>query len=201
MPAGRPKSIDDSKVFDIARPGSGRPVEASRPVIANRSISVKDQMVTGVPNPPKEVLSAPSVSRKIIAPITEEDTLAPVATEVAATTTEEIAKEPEVEKAVDDTPTGSETAAVDALADATGKSREDQKAAEEQLKRDAALQELINSKKYVVPLAHDSTKNGDSKLAIIVLLALILLASGAYIAIDSKVLKTNINLPYHFFKQ
>lgn len=289
MPAGRPKSIDNSKVFDVAKPGNSKPVEGSRPVISNRSIAVKDPTVISVQqDAPKEVPSAPSVSRKIITPMGDETKIeatsdlpvekadavpaetddakveqvtapetAAVEETPAAASTEPVTETPvtasrgfkrelkiqppsqvateaaEEPVANPETPTeeaaantdvvsaeetaeeeevipgateeqkaaSSEAAAVDAVADATGRSKEEQKAAEEQAKRDAALQELIDSKKYVVPLAHDSTKKGSGSTAGIALFILILLAAGAYLAIDAKILKLNVDLPYNFFKQ
>ena len=289
MPAGRPKSIDNSKVFDVAKPSNSKPVEGTRPVISNRSIAVKDSTVISVQqDAPKEVPSAPSVSRKIITPVTmgdetkieatsdlpvekadvapvetddakveqvtapetaaveetpvaasaEPDTETPVtasrgfkrelkiqppsevatevavepaanpeaSTEEAAANTDSVSAEetPKEEEVIpgateEQKAASSDAAAVDAVADATGRSKEEQKAAEEQAKRDAALQELIDSKKYVVPLAHDSTKKGSGSTAGIALLILILLAAGAYLAIDAKILKLNVDLPYNFF--
>ncbi|MDB5182419.1 MAG: hypothetical protein JWO47_203 [Candidatus Saccharibacteria bacterium] len=343
--AGRPRSIDDTKVFDVAKPGNAKPMGTSRPVITSNGMPIKDPTIITVSGAEDSsaTLSPPSVSRKVLAPISEpeaapqnagessitilhepepkaeealptaplitksksgmtaareasalaentpaatpkpeENTVAEespaealespepldqpaeagqtetaakqdptpddtatkpaplkpnrelviepsasvkeaVAAETAATeaakgTAEpaagEAAKDKSETPASDDTnakdepaktetdaPTGSESAGVDALAEASGKTKEDEKKADEEAKKAAALQELIDSKKYVVPLAHDSSSQKSSVGIWIALLVLIILAAGAYAAIDAKVIKTNINLPYHLFKQ
>jgi cobalamin biosynthesis Mg chelatase CobN len=208
MPAGRPKAIDDSKVFDVAKPGNSRPIGTSRPVIVDSSAAVKDQMV--------DVPTAPSVIRKVITPITvavEQQPAEPLATVVHElrleppkndNSEEEVAPE-EVAKPIAEAeanaPATSEAATVEAVADSTGNNLENKKVAEEQARQDAALQEMIDSKKYVVPLAHDSSGKGSSSVIIVAALILLLILAGVYLAIDAKVLKLSINLPHHFFKQ
>ncbi len=275
--AGRPKSIDNSKVFDVAKPGKSKPVSTSRPVIVNHSMAVNDASVVNGPGEKSEPMQAPSTARKIIKPIsisgpedekpivnkssitiipesrdeaeatvsapatqtapeapTEEDIStspepteepaeeikqeAPAVEEAEEATTETVteeaaetaeqepakpdeAEEPKAEVTSSSEIETSESASVDALAEASEKPKVDQKVIEEEAKREAALQELIDSKKYVVPLAHDSTKSSSGKGALIALLVILLLAAGAYAAIDAKILKVNIDLPYHFFKQ
>lgn len=63
MAAGRPKSIDNSKIFDISKPDKSKPMGTSRPVIISRGNIIKDPTVN----------SEPSVSpstRKVISPVT-----------------------------------------------------------------------------------------------------------------------------------
>lgn len=321
MPAGRPKSIDESKVFDVAKPGMAKPVGTSRPVIVNHSAGVADKSVINGPDGTPSKLSAPSISRKVIKPIsisedpaaannTESAQADPVASATSivildepkkaqktpkaaeapapaldtapelpagqvAAKTESVAPEakkdtsksspdmtdtaktetklssettdaPEVaaeepksdntavekptenapadqanptetdEEAVENTDetaaseaekpaeaeaSGSDAASVDAVAEASTKSKEEQKAAEEQIKRDAALQDMIDSKKYFVPLAHDSSKTKKRSGTWVAVLILLVIVAGAYAAIDSKIIDTGISLPYHFFKQ
>lgn len=295
--AGRPRSIDNTKIFDVARPSSAKPMGTSRPVIVSHAAPIKDPTIISISGAEEAnaKLAAPSVSRKIISPITESEVPAPqetssiavlsgveestatapvvskvnefvlvpdaedsaqtetgnaVADESAAQVpeTEEhevpvsvaqnqegfeepigapesvgdekeassdatIATEEAPEPAVtttdketkSETPaeqsSGSESASVDALAEASTKPKEDAKKAEEDAKKAAALQELIDSKKYFVPLAHDSTQKQGGSNAYIVLLLVIILAAGIYAAIDAKVIHTSIPLPYHLFKQ
>jgi|GEM_PF-3734518 len=319
MPAGRPKSINNDRVFDVAKPNKAKPVGTSRPVIVNHAASVTDaSMVNNQPQPSAPVLAAPSATRKIIRPISinsaEESaptaapsepatssivilnepkvalknaqptiptesapTLPPTAPVVAdpETTNEEPLTQPaettptagteltepqvetEAEPAIaepaatpaanestDATPAeeskpdvldaeaekpeaddkestepaastddadakeapadsaiGSDAASVGAVAEASTKNKEEQKAAEEQAKKDAALQELIDSKKYFVPLAHDATQRTGHSATWAGLLVLVLLVVGGYLAIDAKLIHVAINLPYHFFKQ
>lgn len=323
MPAGRPKTIDDAKIFDVAKPGKSKPVESARPVIANRNNSVQDMTILEPSaSQSQNIAFSPSVSRKIISPVSDgnetvatpvttnitvlhdespapettqetapivsaqtapdleganveattvevpatvtvepieelpvpvkltkdrqvvapaqtvpvqiasvvprgmkrELRLAPLseaeATNQAATTTEETKEAlDKPEKATEPTaadlsgstqtdlsspkqaPVGSESASVDAIAESSDKPKEQRKAEEEALKKEEALNEMIASKKYFVPLARDSTQKGSNKSALIVLLAFIILIAGAYLAIDAKVLKVPVSLPYHFIKQ
>lgn len=289
MPAGRPRSIDDSKVFDVAKPGKTKPLGTSRPVVVNHSMAVKDATVVEPADENNESMLAPSVTRKIISPISAEEekpeqsprssitimsepdeqpgaseagqitiktrvkpdtkaendadksddklaepepaaleeegneqpsedesinqnspeqpekteeenpaeASAEVKTEVAADTgSSQSAEEPKSAEV-----SSSESASVDALAEASERPKIDQKVAEEQAKKEAALQELIDSKKYVVPLSHDSSGRAGHKTIWFSLLFIVLLAAGAYIAIDAKVININIELPYHFFQQ
>lgn len=320
MPAGRPKTIDDAKIFDVAKPGKSKPVESARPVIANRNNSVQDMTILEPSaSQSQNIAFSPSVSRKIISPVSDgNETVAtpvttniivlhdesptpettqetapivsaqtapdvkvvnveattveapavvivepieelpalvkltkdrqvvapaqtapvvprgmkrelrlaplseaePEATNPAATTTEETKEAlDKPEKATEPTaadlsgstqadqsspkqaPVGSESASVDAIAESSDKPKEQRKAEEEALKKEEALNEMIASKKYFVPLARDSTQKGSNKSALIVLIAFIILIAGAYLAIDAKVLKVPVSLPYHFIKQ
>jgi hypothetical protein len=292
MPAGRPKSIDNNKVFDIAKPGKSTPLSTSRPVILNHTMSVKDKSVVNVdPITEEEPLSPPSVTRKIIKPMSDQqddessevivhsnpsgvaviqdsepNQPSPTAPEVIKVspesdtgennvrevkkkipiaenaeselvaespqptetiekhevTTAEVTEDSEITKTeeaadtvpgekLDDTDSnvgkeeqhtnGSESASVDALAEASEKTKEDKLKEDEQIKRDAALQGLIDSKKYVVPLAHDSSPKKDRSWAWVLILLFVVIIIGAYLAIDAKYIKTSITLPYHFFGQ
>ena len=73
--------------------------------------------------------------------------------------------------------------------------------AEEQAKRDAEVQQLITSKKYFVPLAHDSSKKHTSKAPAVIILILILLAAGAYAVVDLGLVKPGFDVPYHVLKK
>ena len=300
--AGRPRSIDDSKVFDVAKPNKSKPMDTSRPVIVSHTSPFKDPTVISVMGSEEAnaKLAAPSVSRKIISPLTTEDNAVPVeesnitvlhepteslptapivmkskelvlapdqevttAANVTATENEpvvpgpvestvtnsskevnnlEVTEQPsediqsevlpstteneqpeetntdnsktvepevELEKADESltpevstgTPVVSDAASVDALAEASTKPKEEAKKAEDEVKKAVALQEMIDSKKYFVPLAHDSSQKKNGSNVILILLLLIILAGGVYAAIDARVVDTGISVPYHFFKQ
>lgn len=267
--AGRPKSIDDSKIFDVSKPGKSKPMGTSRPVIMNRGTMVKDQSVIETPEE-KEMLAPPSVARRVISPVSAEsepsetaakETNVPVTSESPeqpareavektelsadepdkqaaqeapgapetdepeAVTEETAAETPATEASKDavaetqpdapaespeqpeaeaetsstDVPAGSDSANVEALAEASEK-KTHTKEDEEQAKRDAELQSLIDSKKYVVPIAHDSGKSGGHKILWVFIIVL-LLAAGVYAAIDAGTIDAPVDLPYHFFPQ
>lgn len=344
--AGRPKSIDETRVFDVAKPGKAKPLGTSRPVIVNHADAVADSsVVNDKPVNPlnKSELRAPSEGRKIIQPLStssadeehpskaeetsgikilrepkkavkksksikvveeaqeeperiidldkadkptddlldgdpkeidadelkdleiamnaepaEEETEQPEErnnepllvspdaknepetdeadqgilektseeaddeltkkdeqTEVTVESEEEVTvdttdEKPRVEspdntdnedgEGMDSvTPAGSEKAEVDALAEASQKNKATQKAADEQARIDKQLNSLIESKKYFVPLAHDSSPKRSHRKWGISFLLLILVVVGTYLAIDYKLVGASINLPFHFF--
>lgn len=344
--AGRPKSIDKTRVFDVAKPNKAKPLGTSRPVIVNHADSVVDSSVvtSGDSVASKSALKAPSEGRKIIQPLTqnnngkeksdekkstgitiiseskettkeptsitvkEEEAEQPIrivdldkadeptddlladepsvinakelddltkkenseqvaevepeqaedttksdsatqeektageevenddleiksevvteedektsddaetentdeAKEQSLETDDEAAKKPEEAQAADvsspvatevanTNDSGSEKAEVDALAEASQKTKASQKAAEQQAKIDQQLKSLTDSKQYFVPLAHDSSHSrGHRKWGVLALLLLVM-AIAAYLAIDFKLVGGNINLPFHFF--
>ena len=310
MGAGRPKSIDNTKVFDVARPGKSKPVSTSRPVIINHSMAVKDATVVSFTDEKQAQLTAPSASRKVINPITintpesesvkpkstityikepeeqevavstkasslkpalvdettadksiavtdkeneptvpEEDTppdasaedaepevtdeaaepTAPVVDEASTPDSGETAEETVVKASVADAepevtaapppedfkpeteaaptpeanttnPENSEPASIDTVVESGDVQSTTQKEEADKLIRDVEVQKLIDSKKFIVPLAHDSTQSTSHKGAVIVLLTILLLLVSAYAAIDSGLVDVNIDLPYQFFK-
>ncbi len=296
--AGRPRSIDNSKVFDVAKPGNAKPMGTSRPVIVSHLAPIKDSTVITVSGSDDmdTKLAPPSTARKVISPMLEQapaqstekskvtiinepeaaldtapivtskrelklqpitqsaeelpvetqqrsgttdpaEELAPdaetteanqtvvdgapeVTTELSdaavATPEESAVLEVQQPKVVDekeatvgtqqpDAPTqetlGSETASVDALAEASTKPKEEAKKAEDEAKKAADLQGLIDSKKYFVPLAHDSNQKKGSSNTFMIFLLIILLAAAYYVAVDAKIIDTGIPMPYHLFKQ
>jgi hypothetical protein len=105
------------------------------------------------------------------------------------------------EAEADNTAEVSDAASVDALAEAGEKKKTEQKELEEQQKRDAALQELIDSKKYFVPLSHDSGsrhRHGHGWLAV---LALIFLLAAAYFIVDAGLIDIGFDVPFDVLPQ
>ena len=139
------------------------------------------------------------------------------ASETAPESTSETVDEPQEEAAPESVPApepeqepepeaptesgSNETAEIEALADATVAQKLTEKQAEEQAKRDAEVQQLITSKKYFVPLAHDSSKKHTSKAPAVIILILILLAAGAYAVVDLGLVKPGFDVPYHVLKK
>jgi len=269
--AGRPKAIEDSRVFDISKPAQSKPLGTSRPVITQHD-SVEDDSVT------KTSRHAPSVATKIIQPlqVAAEDAAEPV-DDMKKEVDEEVKldeanftssklpieepeetkeehetvpviinkvvkeedheEEPEIElkpreeteeqsnehktpvekeehkseeeakpeeefedkeKLQPEEPTEKtqESATVDALAE-NAKAKKETKESK-QLAVDAKIQELVTSKKYFVPLAHDAGKKSGHKL-IWILLVLGLIA-GIYLMLDAGVVGGNVSLPFEFIK-
>lgn len=261
--AGRPKKIEDNKVFDISRPNKAKPLATSRPVITKISDDVTDDVVNVAVKPQAEektLLSAPSVSKKVIQPIkddpkeaqdagttsNEEPTLSapelPIQQEDIKdnTSTESLVKEevgptPELEgvetndavpeettqteaskEVVESDTKNEETESVDSEQDpkdgeseineeeatvgaVIGQTSKKQKDGALNPEIDLAVKDLIESKKYFVPLSHDSgkKKHGIGLWAIFLVLVLLV---GAYVAVDANLIGSDIELPFEIIK-
>lgn len=123
--------------------------------------------------------------------------------EVSTTETEVVTDDKPAEDTEASTEEASDAAGVDALADSVKSKKEEAKKAEEAAKREAELQGLIESKKYFVPIGHEGPKTArhHSSLWVIPVLVLVVLLAGAYLLIDAGVIKSNIKLPYEFFRE
>lgn len=192
-------TLDDDKVMDVSKPGSGRIVSTSRPVVAPVSqITVKDTNVSpSVPESEPTEPIAPSQSHKVIQPLTQTEESTPK----ADTYDKEEADKPEAETTAE-TSGASDAAGVDELAKAAESKKLAAKEAEAQVKKDEELQKLIDSKKYAVPIGHDSsaTKKKTSLWLTIAALVIALLAAG-YLLVDAGVIKADVKLPVEFFKE
>jgi hypothetical protein len=238
---------EESKVFDISKPGKGKVVATSRPIITISDIAKDISLVEGEDSKKK----ASSSSHKVIQPLTltaeSSDGTSGEAINVTVNTVkkpeatpEEPLKNFEPTDSIDATskktklPTEpeelkkteavsepkenpqepvkkedvhtegvkqneeemSDSAAVDAVASAITTKRETAKLAEEKAKQDAAVEALIESKKYFVPIGHSSRQSTNGhKRSLTVLLILLLVLVGAYLVIDANVIKIGISLP------
>lgn len=216
------KSNDDSKVMDVSKPGKGKIVTTSRPVVVpvvDKSAASNDISVsTGMPDAEQPAL-APSASRKVIQPIESpsEPAEKPSATAETVEAVPEEAAEPEPATASESTdslpapkpdeasPAAPEAPATDvsgaASVDEMAKAAEAKRLAAEQAKaeaqQDQKVEELTASKTYFVPIK-GAGKNG-SKRPVIALLAVVLIAA-VYLLLDAGALGGNVKLPYEFFK-
>ncbi|MBA2279168.1 hypothetical protein H0V99_01875 [Candidatus Saccharibacteria bacterium] len=244
---------EDDKVFDVSKPGKGKIVPTSRPVITSQEVT-KDIMVN---EPEAQGMKSPSESRRVIQPLSSiavqsEDGIdaaeaIPVSVMQGKTKTEEASaetttptivpaepltnqtektseaekpevveveakpeppKEPEkpsMEQKEANPAASSESATVDAVAEAVGSKKQAAKEAEEQEKRDAAVQELIDNKKYYVQLGHDSRpKKGATyhhQVLTVLLILTMVLVVGAYLAIDAGIIESDFVVPYEFIKE
>ncbi len=231
MAASKPIT-DDAKVMDVAKPGKGKVVGTSRPVV---SPIVSDSKASNieVKDDDKKVeevkLTAPSESRKVIQPLgdvtadDESDTPAetteptePVSDSPVIESTvpkakkaepeatpEPEAKDPEPEKAPEasDDET-SESASVDALAAQAETKKQAAKRAEEEAKKDAALKEIIDSKKYHVPISSKLSNPGGHHVTwvFVVIVLVISVLISAYILADAGVIESPVALPFDLIK-
>lgn len=210
---------DDDKVMDVAKPGKGKIVGTSRPVVAPlTSGTAKQESVDTVSDEsvPEPALVAPSVAKKVIQPLSDtekpveeaEKTEADEASAEASVKPSDTITEPQTEptRSADAPAEGStdgsaDAAEVNALADQMKSKKEEAAKAEEQAKKDAALQELIDSKTYVVPIGKTSKKSKTkTNPAAVLLLVLVLVLVGGYALLDAGVVDVNITLPFDLIK-
>ncbi len=189
---------DDSKVMDVSKPGKGKPVGTSRPVVAPVvSEPAEDNSVSvSVPvSEPVEALRTSPGSHKTIEPLSAD--LQPEDKKKDDTANTESVPE---DGDVSDSSDGADDAAgVDALASTTETKREAAKKAEEQAKRDAELQALIASRKYVVPIS--GTSGGGSKARVWgIPLVLIAIVAGGYFLADAGVFGDSVKVPFEIIK-
>lgn len=202
-----PALDDDSKVMDVSKPGKGKPVSTSRPVIApvvsapaaDKSVSSADEVAAQA-----EPARSPSASGKKIEPLNDlklEDT--PAATEQTDLTEpkpeEESIATPVEDTDVDVSSAGDEAASVDALVSTAQTKREAAKKAEEQAKKDAELQALVDSKKYFVPTK--TAGSSSSKKWAVALVACIVLLVGGYVLADIGAFGSGVKVPFEIFKE
>ncbi len=107
--------------------------------------------------------------------------------------------EPEEDKAADVPDNSPGNAAVNSV---LGNAQDSNNAEAALAEREAKIQELAESNKYKVEIgAARKHKGSGGKIGWIILILLLLGLAGAYAAVDDGLIKTNITLPYHFFKQ
>ena len=93
------------------------------------------------------------------------------------------------------------TAVIDAVAGEVAKNKDKKDAAldTEIQKHQAEIDKLVEQKKYFVHTSQ--TTKSQRKTRWIAVLLVLLLLSGAYLAVDAQVIKNDIQLPYEFFKE
>jgi hypothetical protein len=221
---------EPKKVFDVAKPGDSKPDASARPIIVGHGPMVQDPMMAAESKDKSEPPTAPDLDAKAkadeekspekavfhgpkrIEPLhteSEEDSPAKILEEetVPAETTEEKsepAKETESETKTEDekstdeqTDTGSsDSAAVDALA-ASAEKRKIQETEAEMTKR-KAMQELANSKKYYVPIKETHGKKSTGAFTVILLLLVV--AAGFYLAVDAELIDIGMKVPFELIK-
>lgn len=183
---------ESKKTMDIAKPGRSAPNTSSRPVVVSNKPEISDPMVTPTDQKPvisdetdnTEVAEAMSsiVTKshgKIIEPVSKSNTA-----EDSETTEQKEAKK--------------ESAVVDAVASQADKGNKNDQSEEQALKRQEAVNGLIQSKKYFVPIGAVARRRNKRALATIIILLVV--ASASYLAVDAEIIKSSIKLPIEFIK-
>lgn len=196
--------ITSQKTLDITTSAKPSPNSSSRPIIVGHKTQIEDPMmvkknetVTPQAEPvvaaqgglqgatPTAASSSQlsSRSRVKISPVSPPE--APEATEAPKSAEEEPSN-------TDVAPETSDEATINAVAEQTGAAKKQKKLDEEEQARQAAMEALVESKKYFVPISEAKKAKAETRAVIVVLVVLLLALVAANLAIDAGIIKTDI---------
>lgn len=205
------------KVNDIAKPGETPSTPTSRPIITKHSMIIKqDPMVSGKPEEEKiedeekdqvvkksEIKIEPIVSTEPKEEKKEEAKSDEEKPEEAETEEqkpeEESPPETDADSAEAENEDTSDSAAIDSLA-TSAEARKTSKDAEEEEKRKQKIKELVDTKKYFVPVVEGGHKASSQRFATWLLLILLVGAIVVYLLIDAGYIDVGISLPVDLIK-
>lgn len=182
-------------IADVAKPGDSPADATARPIITGHEI-MKDPMVTeqvdvseqasieksAASNEQKE-LTPPSVTHKVIAPLSSK---------------KDTAKAPEPQEKAPDEPT-SDDAVVDAVLEKVDDKKIEDWRNEEDRKRQELVDELVEQKKYFLPINQVRSRR-NSKIFLIILAVVLPVGVGLLLAIDAGIILPNVKLPFDLIK-
>lgn len=187
---------NEKQVMDISKPGKAAPPATAKPVIVGHKPMVQDPMVAVETDPEAEITlteetsaaAAPSVPKKIIAPLSNEqpqdDAPAQVQNEQEeSSSATKDSPEPQSEEAV----------IVDAVIDQVQGKKEALEPNDEERKKLEHIEKLIAEKKYFVPIGKVNGKSSHTVSVVTLLLLVVFL--GLIAAIDAELLDPGFKLP------
>lgn len=191
------------KSMDVMKPGETTPEDSGRPILVTNRPIMQDPMVKetseeGEDETPKPATTTLAGGSKVIAPLEDakaEDTSKDSINEELADETlpaSTQSPEPEEEK----TQAAVVNAVVSGAASGQNSEKQDQVVQDEHQQK---IQKLIESKKYVVPIGQVNRRKLHQQLAVLVFL--IAVVGGAYVAADLGYIPTPFELPVHVVKQ
>lgn len=203
------QSDNSKKAIDVAKPGKTSPDASSRPVIVTHKPMIKDPMMKdeAAETPPEQPVKVSNRSKVIVPPSKAEVPAKPAEPEVAEvkpaeevtpeTPATETTKNETAETSADEQKAAEKDAAiVDAVAEQADKDKQQSnELTEEEKQRQAELDKLIADKKYFVPIGQ-VTKRKNNRRTLMILLVLVLLLAGLYLAIDAEVVDIGIRVPF-----
>jgi hypothetical protein len=143
----------------------------------------------------------PQIPEDTDQPETEKPAEAPKAAQEPEPKKEEAKPEPAKSSPAE----SSDSANVDELVNTVETKKEAVKKAEESAKKDEALQALIDSKQYFVPVGHEgpmtakARKQGSNFMLVFIIMLLALLVGG-YLAIDAGLVDIGVDVPFELIK-
>lgn len=191
----------DSKVFDVAKPGKTAADATSKPIIVTKHTLMADPMVNESTEEPKKddapALTAPSASKLKIEPLKHDDEpAAPAASEAPATETTAETPPP----AVDGIPETEEPTGRNQLKD-PGVDAEDL-AARKAAEREAQLNKIAEAKTYYLPINQVEHRRNKRAVVLGSILVIILGLAWADVALDAGLVSVpGVKAPTHFFSR
>lgn len=213
-----------SKVNDVSKPGETPASSNARPTITGHSPVIKnDPMVAfsskNASEEPEEESGKSYITRSKakISPISEdfktedEEVEKKDEAESSDSSDQEEAKDttapdeknaPEQAKPADEktNSVGSDTAAIDALAQTADSKKIESKEKEEQEKHRNYISDLEKSGKYRLPIIEGGHKGSAERVVSWIFLMLLLASLGVYLAIDAGYIDIGFDLPFEFIK-
>lgn len=208
---------DDKKVMDVSKPSETKAEATSKPVIVGHKTQVQDPMVSNEPEQAEEEKATETPQPEKRAKTGGERRIEPLVVEEVAAAVEEKSEKDETpveesETEADEKPVENQTeeksedskesdgAPVDSVLSGANSVKEAEIAA---VQKQEALEKMMSSGDYRVPIGQPRKhhrKGSFVKGFLAVLATLTVLAAGAYLLVDANIIKTDIKLPYEFFK-
>ncbi len=190
--AKKASSKKSKPIADVARPNTSAPSASARPVIVTNRPILKDPMVIDKDDPPaKDDSAANTVTVKVV-PATENKP----AEDAKPAESKELTKTPV--PPADDTPRSGFNDEEPAKPAADAAEQEAAEAA--QAEHDTAIQKLVDSKQYFLPINTVEKRKSKRFVALGIILSVVLALAWADIALDAGLIQINGVKPLtHFF--
>lgn len=209
------KSTSHKRIMDVAHPGKSAPSASSKPVIVTNRPILKDPMMLDEAAKPEGESISKTVSRKVEVkpadaptsapevadPKAADKTIAQLAEEAAARDTKKPAPEPKPEESKEPKEDKEDTTeSSDVVTPAAEEAADEEAKLDETAKQDAALNKLVESKQYFLPINAVEKRRTKRVMVLGILLSVILAAVWVDIALDAGIIQLDSVKPVtHFF--
>lgn len=181
---------NDDRVFDVSKPPRGTPSPTSRPIIVGHQPAMNDPMVRDANDLP----AMPSEPKPIPVQAHEDNVPQPAVPPLAAEHPESVMAAAEPPASTEYVPTGD--MGLTPMSELLG--NQDKPAEKFEMPPHSSFNP---SEPVVQPLVNSGHHHRSGKKGLWAIIVIILILIAAYLAIDSRLIKTSINLPFHIFKQ
>jgi hypothetical protein len=184
---------------DVAKPGASAPSSSSRPIIVEHRAAIRpDPMISEEDKPETKKPALAGSERKVIAPLTPAEADEKKEAEKPA---EEPAKD--IEPTETPEPAEEETASegsavVDAVAGQASDRKKEVSEEKKEKEHQEALRKLVEEKTYSLPIGEAKTTR-NARWSMVVLILLVVLV-GAYVAADAGLFTLPFSLPLNLIK-